>query len=292
MINIEVKTPAEREMLDFARSQLRFSELDLKTHCFAKEPVRLRFINRMKEEGVFTPCGGTGFRAQYTTWGPREAEAIQNLAETEGLEGKGAKELFARLAEAAKACGIAVDKPLFNPRTPEERKIWTFVSSRPYFRSSEVYEAFNLDPVSTMGFLRSLKAAKVVRFWGYNNGEKFYTVHDPKLGRNTSKDLRSTLEGAIWTAIRIKKRFRASDIFFALRPTRPEIKQAEINKYCRVLQEAGYLRSPKPVKQLRSETPLILVNNSGPLPPKSSRVTVTIDPNLGKIVRAPEGIEQ
>ncbi|MEP1330131.1 hypothetical protein [Pseudophaeobacter sp.] len=289
MIQAKTKSLAQAEMLAFARSQLRFSERDLETHCSASDAMRDRFLAAMLASGVFVPCGSIGSQRFLTAWGEGEVERIKALNAGQNPDRKAQRAHLEDLIETARACGIAVDTPTVKPRTDEERKIWTFISGRAYFTTEDVAAAFPTDPVMVTGFVRSLQAGKVVRFWGSEKGRKLYTTNDPKTARNAAKDLRSTTDGAIWSSIRIKRRFRPADLYAALLQSRDDIAQEDITKYCRTLVQAGFVKPPRPCKRVSKDTPLALVKDAGPLPPQTRRVTVIIDPNEEKIVYSPLG---
>lgn len=289
MIQTKTKSLAQAEMLAFARSQLRFSNRDLETHCSASDAMRDKFVAAMLSAGVFVPCGSKGAERYLTTWGEREVERIKALTTGEKLDTKAQRAHLLELVETAEACGITVDIPTVKPSTDTERKIWSFISGRAYFTTEDVAAAFPTDPIMVSGFVRRLQAGKVVRFWGTEKGRKLYTTNDPKSARNAARDLRRTVEGAIWTAIRIKRRFRPTDLYSALLQSRDDITQEGITRYCRTLVQASFVKPPKPCKRVTKDTPLALVHDAGPLPPQTRRVTVIIDPNEEKIVYSPLG---
>jgi len=289
MIEVHVRHGVEQELLDFMRSQLRFTVLDVATHCSAKDMVRERFLQMMRDTGAIVPCGNTGRQHFLTTWGEAEAEQIAAMAKAGTLTDKASHARLLNLIEIAGAEGVHVDIPAKTPRTPEEAKIWRYIAKRPHFTAADVEAVFPLDPIMRTDFLRRLKAAKVIRFWGRDEGKVYYTTQSAKEGRDAARDLRSTPEGAIWTAIRIKKRFRPSDLLNALRQSREDITMGDVTRYCRTLMTAGFIRPPKPTTRITAETPFLLINNAGPLPPRKRIMTVVIDPNVEKIVYSPMG---
>ncbi|EBA16382.1 hypothetical protein RSK20926_21694 [Roseobacter sp. SK209-2-6] len=138
-------------------------------------------------------------------------------------------------------------------------------------------------------YLSRLKNAQAIRVWGRSEGKVFYTAKTPDEIRNGATDKRNSKEGVIWTAIRRQKRCRPIDLFAALAPARPDISKRKILEYCRVVRKAGYLRVSARTRQLKEAPPLLLIKNSGPLPPHNQSMTVVIDPNEEKIVYAPGG---
>ncbi|MFC4214012.1 hypothetical protein ACFP4H_12805 [Pseudophaeobacter arcticus] len=289
MMQVPVKKGPEREMLEFIRSQLRFVEMDVSAHCSARPEAMSRFMERLRDSGAVVPCGVSGGLRYLTAWGPQEAVKIDAMDKAGELTAKRARSYLLELIEGAAAEGVSVDIPTSKPGTDHERKIWQFISAHRHFTNGDVMAAFPENPLETMGFLRALRAAKVVKFWGREKATAFYTVHSPKEQRVAAKDLRSSTEGAIWSAIRIKRRFRPLELHQALLPTRPELSQDEVTRYCRTLNKAGYIKPPKPTKKITCETPFNLVNNTGPLPPHSQRVTVIVDPNEDRISYSPLG---
>lgn len=289
MIEVHVRHAVEQELLDFMRSQLRFTELDVATHCSAKDMVRDRFLQMMRDTGAIVPCGNNGRQHFLTTWGEAEAEQIQALAKSNVLDDQTSHARLLTLIDCASAEGVHVDVPTRTPRSPEERKIWRYIAKLPHFTNADVEAVFPLDPIMRTDFLRRLKAAKVIRFWGRDGAKVYYTTQSAKDGRDAARDLRATVEGAIWTAIRIKKRFRPSDILTALRQSRQDIRLGDVTRYCRTLTLAGFIKPPKPTTRITGDTPLLLINNAGPLPPQKRSMTVIIDPNEEKIVYSPMG---
>ncbi len=292
MMRVSVKKGPEREILEFIRSQLRFAERDVSAHCSAKPEAMSRFLEQLREMGAVVPCGVSGGLRYLTAWGAQVAVKIDTMEKAGELSEGSARAFLLELIEGAEAEGVSVDVPTAKPRTDHERKIWQFISKRRHYTNGDVMAAFPENPLETMGFLRALRAAKVVKFWGREKASALYTVHSPKEHREAAKDLRSSPEGAIWSAIRIKRRFHPSELFRAIHPMRPDLTQDEVTRYCRTLSKAGYIKTPKPTKKITRETPFLLVNNTGPLPPQSQRITVIVDPNEDRISYSPLGQTQ
>ena len=292
MMQVPVKKGPEREILEFVRSQLRFVEMDVSAHCSARPEAMSRFLEQLRDMGAVVPCGVSGGLRYLTAWGPREAAKIDAMGKAGELSEAKARAYLLKLIEGAQAEGVSVDVPTTKPRSDHEGKIWQFISARRHFTNGDVMAAFPENPLETMGFLRALRAAKVVKFWGREKAKAFYTVHTAKENREAAKDLRTSTAGAIWSAIRIKRRFRPAELHKALLPTCPDLTTDEVTRYCRTLNKAGYIKPPKPTKKITRETPFLLVNNTGPLPPQSQRVTVIIDPNEDKISYSPLGQAQ
>ena len=92
---------------------------------------------------------------------------------------------------------------------------------------------------------------------------------------------------AIWTAIRLLRRFTATDIQFAIANVRPDLELKEVQTYCQFLFKAGFLRALKKAT-MRSEAIYALARDTGPLAPYQKRVRVLIDPNEGCVAWVPE----
>ncbi|MVO16829.1 hypothetical protein [Parasedimentitalea huanghaiensis] len=289
MIKVHVRHAVEQELLDFMRSQHRFTALDVATHCSAKDTVRDRFLQMMLDTGAAVPCGSDGRQHFLTTWGEAEAAKIKAATRSGSLTDETSHARLLDLIESARDSGFNVDIPAKTPRTAEEAKIWRYIAKRPHFTNADVESVFPQDPIMRTDFLRRLKAAKVIRFWGREDGKVYFTTQSAKEGRDTARDLRSTTEGAIWTAIRIKRRFRPSDVLNALRQSREDVTLGDVTRYCRTLAKAGFIKPPKPNARITADTPLLLIINAGPLPPQKRSVTVIVDPNEDKIVYSPVG---
>lgn len=257
-MTVSPRKPHEQEILDFILSRARFTYPEVIKHCDASGWACRTYLKELKREGVVVP-----------------------------FEREGNTQFF----KAALPNGqTTVDLPTITPQGDEEQAIWDYIHKRPYFTFEDIAMVCAVGAIRT-NFMRHLRKRGIIREWGRNEGKIFYSVKQPEDARTFAKDIRATGEGAIWTAIRHQKKFRPIDLFAALSPARPDIRLDDIIGFCRVLRNAGYLRASARLRSrnLNSETNLLLLKNTGPLPPQQKRMTVVIDNNQDKIVYAPGG---
>ncbi|AHD03089.1 hypothetical protein [Leisingera methylohalidivorans] len=288
MIQAATRNAAEKEILEFIQTRLRFTHHDVATYCEASDWTRQNFLRALQRQGVVTECGRNGTTQFYTVWGVDEAKKIMAAATGHELDTAWSRNRLDQLLGKMRETGADIELPSAEPRSLEEQQIWKYISERPYFTTADVETICASETIRTR-FLSRLKQTGVMRVWGRSKGKVFFSVKSPEEAREDAKDKRSTKEGAVWTAIRHQKRFRPVDIFAALAPARPDIPQRFIVEYCRILRRAGYLRTAARTRNLMADTSLFLMKNTGPLPPQKRSMTVIIDTNDDKIVYAPGG---
>lgn len=288
MNKITTSNPAEKEILEFIQTRLRFTHQDVAAHCEASDWARQNFLRELQRRGVVNEAGREGNTQFYTAWGHDEAKDIIAAANGHELDTAWSQTRLGKLLDKMRASGAEVELPSAEPRTPEEQAIWKYISERPYFTNDDVATICASETIRTR-FLNRLKQSGVMRVWGRSEGKAFLTVKTPEEARQEAKSKRATKEGALWTAIRQQRRFRPVDLLAALSAARPDISQKFILDYCRTLRRAGYVRTASRTRNLKTETPLVLIKNTGPLPPQKRSMTVVIDTNDDKIVYAPGG---
>ncbi len=288
VMEIAARNGAEQEILDFVRSRLRFTNTEIDDHCGVSIWTRENYIRALLRNGQVTKCGRDGATQYFTVWGAEKAAELEAQAQHGPIDAEWSKtrllSLLAKLGEGA----APVELPTPEPRGAEETVIWDFISGRAYFTLADVAAICPVE-ATRHRYLSRLKNSKAIRVWGRSEGKVFYTAKTPEEARSHAKGMRDTCEGAMWTAIRHQKRFRPIDLFAALAPARPDISQKQLLAYCRTLRTAGYLRVSARTRHLKEGTPLILLKDTGPLPPRKQSMTVVIDPNEEKIVYAPGG---
>ncbi|KIC09963.1 hypothetical protein RA19_12375 [Leisingera sp. ANG-M1] len=288
MIQVFTRNAAEKEILEFIQTRLRFTHQEVAAHCEASDWARQNFLRALQRKSVVTECGKDGRVQFYTVWGTDQANDIIVAANGHELDTAWSQNRLAKLLERMHQAGIDIELPTAEPRGPEEWEIWKYISERPYFTSADVASICASETIRTR-FLKRLKQTRVMRVWGRSQGKTFLTVKTPEETRKDAKGKRGTKEGTIWSAIRHQRRFRPIDLFAALSSARPDISQKYILEYCRMLRRAGYLRNAARTRGMKNETPLFLIKNTGPLPPQRRNMTVVIDTNGDKIVYAPGG---
>lgn len=291
MTMIKTRNAAEREILKFIQTRHRFTNQDVADNCGASDWVRINFLNSLRYDGFVTVCGKEGNTKIFTAHSPRVAETIKEKVPGRTLtEATFQEQLGERPSKALDSTAVDITASLteIGPCSDDEKEIWKFVSARDYFSFADIA---NVCPVESVGrrFIQRLRRAGLLRDCGRKLGVRLMTVRKTIEIRENAKDKRTTKEGAVWSAIRQLRRFRPVDLFAALSPARQDISQDFILEYCRTLRRASYLRTASRTRNLMAETPLVLIKNTGPLPPQKRSMTVVIDTNDDKIVYAPGG---
>ncbi|TMV09849.1 hypothetical protein FGK63_01910 [Ruegeria sediminis] len=93
-------------------------------------------------------------------------------------------------------------------------------------------------------------------------------------------------EGNMWRAIRMLRTFSPRDVAMHANTETVPVAEAEAVEYCRVLAKGGYLRIE--VKAIAGRRPATyrLMRNTGPLPPRVTRIRAIRDDNLGQVTYA------
>ncbi len=291
MNKVTPRNAAETEILEFIQTRLRFTNQDVAEHCKASDWVRTNFLNTLRHNGFVTVCGMEGNTKIFTAHSPRETQTVVTSSKGKDL---GAAAYQTKLSElmgkmhGTDAAGASAELSEIGPFNEDEQAIWDFVSGRDYFTFADAAAVCPVESVRRR-FFKRLRQSGVLRDCGRRLGVRLMTVRKTVEIRENAKDMRSTKDGAIWSAIRQMRRFRPVDLYAALSPARSDISQKDILDYCRTLRLAGYLRTSARTRVLKNETPLSLMKNTGPLPPQKRSMTVVIDTNDDKIVYAPGG---
>lgn len=95
-------------------------------------------------------------------------------------------------------------------------------------------------------------------------------------------------EDALWTAMRLLRRFDPNDLVASTTAARPGMSMQIARTYCQFLAKAGYLRCLAPAVMGKREASYALARNTGPLAPRPRRIRVLVDPNEGGIAWTPE----
>ena len=91
-------------------------------------------------------------------------------------------------------------------------------------------------------------------------------------------------------AIRKHRAFTPTDLVASVHAAHPDVDLAVARRYCGELTRAGYLRCVEKAIHGKNEARYRLKNDSGPKAPRMRRMTVLVDPNLGRVVWAPEAL--
>ncbi|MFV1492372.1 hypothetical protein VWX97_15565 [Phaeobacter sp. JH18-32] len=258
-----LRGPCEQSVLKFIKSRDRFTYSEVAEHCPGTKSEREIFLRSLLRDGTVKPCGREK-NVRFYRYDPPQA----NISGATGLETPAA----------------------FGPKCDEERQIWSFIHDRIYFTIEDLASVCAVGAIRTR-FVSELRRHEIIREWGRSDGKIFYTTKTRQEAREHAKSMRATADGAIWITIRQQKKFRPIDIFAALSPARPDVSKDDILAYCRVLRAAGYLRPSARTRsrEMQDDTLLILIRDTGPLPPQKKRMTVVVDSNEDKIVYAPGG---
>ncbi len=255
------RDPSEQVILAYICAQDRFTFAQVAEHCATSSWSRRVFLKELQRDGLVKPCAREG-KTQYFEIVRAKGQPPHQL----------------------------IELPPIQPHGAEEKAIWSYIHGCACFTFEDVARICVVGAIRTR-FMSRLRKHGIIREWSRSGSKIFYTAKKPEDVREHAKTVRATDEGAIWTAIRHQRKFRPIDLFAALSPARPCISQDDILQYCRILRTAGYLRASARIRSraMRADTSLILIRNTGPLPPQRKRMTVVIDSNEEKIVYAPGG---
>lgn len=282
------KDDAEAEILDFLRSRPRVTYAEVALACSASDWKRSNYLRALRRSGHLKPCARDGAKQYYTIMDEHEANRLAATSDQDALAAEwSAQQLRRKLnAPEIKAVEPATATGGFNPY---QRAIWTYVSGLNRFTKDDVARTCPGPEAARENFLRQLAGKGMIFTWGRVGATTYYTTRDPARAQEKARAARRSMEGEIWTAMRIQKSFTALDLHAALHPACPDLTQRQVQDYCSLLTKAGYLRALRKARHNGPAAAYRLVRDTGPLPPTSHRVSVVIDGNDDRIVYAPRG---
>jgi hypothetical protein len=92
-------------------------------------------------------------------------------------------------------------------------------------------------------------------------------------------------EENLWTAMRGLRSFTPTDLAAHASTDQVSVAVADAQAYCRVLLAGGYLRVERKASPARHQEAIYrLIRNSGPRPPRATRVSAVVDDNTNSVV--------
>lgn len=282
------KDAAEAEILEFLRSRPRVTYAEVAFACSASDWKRTNYLRALRRGGYLKPCAREGAKQFFTIMDVHEANRLAASLDPDATAADwSAGQLDRKLAAPENEAA----QPLSSTDAfdPYQRAIWTYVNGLNRFTKDDVARACPGPESARENFLRMLARQKLLFTWGRVGTTTYFTTRDPATAMDKARAARKSLEGEIWTAMRIQKRFTALELHAALHPACPELTQRQVQDYCSLLTKAGYLRAMRKARHNGPAAAYRLVRDTGPLPPTSQRVAVVIDGNDDRIVYAPKG---
>ncbi|MFW5499619.1 MULTISPECIES: hypothetical protein [unclassified Maridesulfovibrio] len=106
----------------------------------------------------------------------------------------------------------------------------------------------------------------------------------PKVDRD-GKLLPPSKRDHMWRTMRMNKNFTIRELVALASTDEVVIKPADAKDYIKHLSHAGYVKN---IGKKGNAFKFLLIQNTGPLPPKIQRIKQVFDPNLNKVVWTPE----
>lgn len=247
--------PQKLEIWTFVHQHPRVTHADIAAATSAGRTKQTNYMRALRRHGVLREAGREGTTHFYTV--------LDDKALSEAL--------------AAEQPGPAARLSV------EEEQVLNAAREFIKFSADDLEARFPDSGIGLAETLQSLLGRGMLRETGRKGGKVTYSAHSQKQAHKMARERRKSAPGAMWTAIRIQKRFAAKDIYAALAASRPDLSVADVQAYCTTLTRAGYLRA---VRKARRDIPAryLLVRDTGPLPPVEQRLPVVIDTNEDRAV--------
>lgn len=175
-------------------------------------------------------------------------------------------------------------RPTRSDEQEQEAVLQKFIQTQPKFTRAQMMDLPNVSRIAAKRLFSRLNRAGNLHQVGHNGRAPVYSLLSNKELQSVANDKRLTPEGMIWTAIRVARQFEAIDLHAVLVSSDRQFEIAEIEKYCKKLAEAGYLRAMRKARNGKHFARYLLIRNTGPLPPLFKRVQVAIDENEDRVV--------
>lgn len=175
------------------------------------------------------------------------------------------------------------------PADAIEREIWAYLQANTRVTNKDIEANTGASHWKRVNYVNKLRHEKIVRVVDRVDNQLVFSAHDDVSVQQIAAQKRGTVEGAIWSAIRILKVFTADDLQSSLTTARPNMKVEQIKRYCSDLLKAEYLVVVEKARPPHRLARYRLVHNSGPLPPQRRRIAVLIDGNDDRLVQL-EGV--
>ena len=138
------------------------------------------------------------------------------------------------------------------------------------------------------------QATRIVRGWDGQGAlellqsgaglRKLWKVR-PGCARPAPAPLGRSAEENLWTAMRGLRSFTPTDIAAHASTELVQVATADAQAYCRVLLAGGYLRVERKASPARGQEAIYrLIRNTGPRPPRATRVSAVVDDNTHSVV--------
>lgn len=196
-------------------------------------------------------------------------------------------------------------------QTPRER-VWSAIRELKKFTVYKVARRANVDDLTVKTYVRSLELAGFIKATfkpGGGGGKspvptartesqfellKDIGIHAPRLKKDGTPVTQGIGRENMWRTMKIVRQFSPRELAVHASTDEHQVKENEAADYIKHLARAGYLVLVKEADRRSASQAVyrfVLSKNTGPKPPMVQRVKQVYDPNIAKIVYAPDPSE-
>ena len=174
----------------------------------------------------------------------------------------------------------------FNPRTPEEKRMWRHMLSHSRFRYSDVMKGADVSRYFIDIFSAKLRRLGLIKPCGREGQDQYFTVMDEKAAEKFAAGQKGRKEGLMWTAMRSLMSFTPQEVILVVGQDQSEVAEEDARKYCALLLKADYLAVVQKARPGVHPARYRLIRDTGPLPPVKRTLEVLVDGNEERAVYA------
>ena len=186
------------------------------------------------------------------------------------------------------ACGKAGNTLMFTVTkqddVEQDELLKQFIATTDRFTREQMMALENVSRIAAKRFFARLKETGHLHMVAKIGSVPLYSTRDPGEIRDQAKDKRLSPQGRIWTAMRIARNFTPQDLQAGLGQSDDPVSLKQVQRFCSLLTEAGYLRATQKARNGKHPAKYQLVRNTGPLPPTSKKLPVIVDENEERVV--------
>lgn len=168
----------------------------------------------------------------------------------------------------------------------QSEAIWEEVKRMTEFRRADLVR-FGCSEQKAGDYIRRWLADHRIRI---SRMERTTKVYAPVDGTTVAAPNTGSPEGNMWFVMRRLNAFTPLDLAAHANTDDVTVTLQAARDYCRLLMTAGYLRVLERAKPGVREAVYKLINETGPKPPRSSRMRGVLDPNEGRFIPSDPGV--
>lgn len=269
---------AETQILSFARSRAAFTLAELSSYCTASDWKTENALSDLKRRQVIRACGKHEGRTLLTIHEPGTAHR-HFVNGTMPMEWRDA----AVQTEIREAVERSQADSFWAPSDEDLERLWAWIEKRPEFTKRQFMDQEALPAHRLELMFQRWRRSGRIRFLGRKDNVGLFTGVSDRQRMEEARDKRLSLEGRLWSAIRVSKVFTPVDLEVRLAGSDWAVSSQMISRYCEDLVKFGYVKILRK-RTRRNPARYQLVRNTGPLPPVAKRVTCLIDPNQDTVL--------